>query len=518
MFTEKYPYTDFNEYNLDWVITHMKTVIEEWASTKQEWHDIETEFTDLKNYVHDYFDNLDVQEEIDNKLDEMAADGTLISLIIPYMPVITPQMYGAAGDGITDDTDAIRASIAAAIAEDKVIIFPQADYAVTDTIDIDESINIDFLNSTIVYMGASQITDLIKYHFDTNQSFKHHNSIRNLNINGNSKVDNCLHITSGKGIILNNIYISNPVSYGLLVDQTDGNVWEMHAADITVNAKNNLNVQADSAISILCTDSFFTNIIAVNGSDSWMTFSGNACQIINFHGYTYPDTLTVDKGLIVSGSGNHFENTVIDTFNTVGIYISAPFNAFYNTMIAKPAANTCIGFDDHTDYTVIDGVMCSDPVTLIKSTTAQALTVKNITTYGNMVKDIELTQNKLPYHFTYDYSGRAVTPIKNSINTWSMLDTSTFNLTNCSFGSNPMFRKFNGYMHISCTLTVTNASDFQVKTATALPATQYLIAYNLTQGNSLLLVIWADGSIHYNNGTLANNNVIVIDSTIATNL
>lgn len=39
--------------------------------------ELQTLFTDLYNYVHDYFDNLDVTEEINNKLDEMAESGTL---------------------------------------------------------------------------------------------------------------------------------------------------------------------------------------------------------------------------------------------------------------------------------------------------------------------------------------------------------------------------------------------------------------------------------------------------------
>lgn len=38
-------------------------------------------FTTLKNYVDTYFDNLDVQEEVNTKLDAMAEDGTLASLI-----------------------------------------------------------------------------------------------------------------------------------------------------------------------------------------------------------------------------------------------------------------------------------------------------------------------------------------------------------------------------------------------------------------------------------------------------
>ena len=42
-------------------------------------------FTELHDYVHDYFDNLDVQEEINNKLDEMTESGVLTVLISEYL-------------------------------------------------------------------------------------------------------------------------------------------------------------------------------------------------------------------------------------------------------------------------------------------------------------------------------------------------------------------------------------------------------------------------------------------------
>ena len=42
-------------------------------------------FTELKNYVENYFDNLDVQDEINNKLDEMASSGQLEQIIEQYL-------------------------------------------------------------------------------------------------------------------------------------------------------------------------------------------------------------------------------------------------------------------------------------------------------------------------------------------------------------------------------------------------------------------------------------------------
>ena len=45
---------------------------------------LHTAYQQLQGYVNDYFDNLDVQEEINHKLDVMASDGSLDRLIQPY--------------------------------------------------------------------------------------------------------------------------------------------------------------------------------------------------------------------------------------------------------------------------------------------------------------------------------------------------------------------------------------------------------------------------------------------------
>ena len=46
---------------------------------------LEDAFNELDDYVRNYFDNLDVQDEINNKLDQMAEDGTLERIIADYI-------------------------------------------------------------------------------------------------------------------------------------------------------------------------------------------------------------------------------------------------------------------------------------------------------------------------------------------------------------------------------------------------------------------------------------------------
>ena len=49
--------------------------------------DLTKAFNDLYNYVNNYFKNLDIQTEINNKLNEMAEDGTLANIIEDYATI-----------------------------------------------------------------------------------------------------------------------------------------------------------------------------------------------------------------------------------------------------------------------------------------------------------------------------------------------------------------------------------------------------------------------------------------------
>lgn len=84
-FYNKYPYTDFHELNLDWIIERVKQLTEDWLETKQAWENTEADWQELYDYVHDYFDNLDVQQEINNKINAMIADGTFVTITTPVI-------------------------------------------------------------------------------------------------------------------------------------------------------------------------------------------------------------------------------------------------------------------------------------------------------------------------------------------------------------------------------------------------------------------------------------------------
>lgn len=68
------------------VISYLNSTIEDVAAMGENTDALLEAYTQLQSYVNNYFDNLDVQEEINAKLDEMASDGTLTELLSPFIP------------------------------------------------------------------------------------------------------------------------------------------------------------------------------------------------------------------------------------------------------------------------------------------------------------------------------------------------------------------------------------------------------------------------------------------------
>lgn len=69
-----------------WLCDYLQnTVIPTINNNAEAVQELQNLYVELKNYVDNYFTNLDVQDEINNKLNEMAEDGTLLNIVKPYI-------------------------------------------------------------------------------------------------------------------------------------------------------------------------------------------------------------------------------------------------------------------------------------------------------------------------------------------------------------------------------------------------------------------------------------------------
>ena len=88
------------------VVDYLNKTMENVDTLETDVNNLHDAYVQLQNYVNHYFDSLDVQEEINNKLDEMIENGEFNQLFKKFIPYGTPEMFGAIGDGIHDDTEA----------------------------------------------------------------------------------------------------------------------------------------------------------------------------------------------------------------------------------------------------------------------------------------------------------------------------------------------------------------------------------------------------------------------------
>lgn len=84
-FFDRYPYTNWHNVNLDWVLERVKEWGELVEANDQAFKDLQEANESFKEYVTNYIQNLDVQEEINNKLNEMLESGVLTEHFLPFI-------------------------------------------------------------------------------------------------------------------------------------------------------------------------------------------------------------------------------------------------------------------------------------------------------------------------------------------------------------------------------------------------------------------------------------------------
>lgn len=80
---EQFPYTNFHELNLDWIVSKVKEVVKEFDT-------LSGSFDDLKAYVNNYFENLDLSEDVRQELQKIVASGEFDSIVATAAQNIIP--------------------------------------------------------------------------------------------------------------------------------------------------------------------------------------------------------------------------------------------------------------------------------------------------------------------------------------------------------------------------------------------------------------------------------------------
>ena len=189
---------------------------------------------ELQDYVVHYFDNLDVQDEINNKLDEMAEDGTLADLINTIKVVNVTHLGITPGTTYTENLDSIIATLPAG----SILYFPAGTYTFntsTNVINIDKPLTIlgDGEDVTIIKNLGSG--DIINIKLETEE--KRFVYIEKLTLDSNSE-GKCVNIYSASGYYLAQFRMYNVKTtggtYGFYLNgQTGDNLFLSSFVDCT---------------------------------------------------------------------------------------------------------------------------------------------------------------------------------------------------------------------------------------------------------------------------------------------
>lgn len=152
MIGHDFPYLDTRDLNLDWLLKTMKALVEKWENFTPE----------IQGFVNQWLD--DHPEATTTVQDGSLTapkftDALKLQTLKDY---VTPQMYGAKADGLTDDTAAIQA----VFDTKKPVFFPKGTYLMNNQTVLmgHYNVEINLENADIIYPGAGYAFKITQCH------------------------------------------------------------------------------------------------------------------------------------------------------------------------------------------------------------------------------------------------------------------------------------------------------------------------------------------------------------------
>lgn len=260
------------------VVEYLNKIIDNNNKQNDNINQLEQNFITLYDYVNNYFSNLDVQEEINKKIDELITTGEFNSFL---SGIYTPEMFGAKGDGVTDDTEAIQK----ALAFNNVNI--SKNYLITENL---------VLHSNLKIFGGGTITKKVEF----NDSYLNHcifscTDSNNIDINNINLMSNSLAISvhGCSNVNITNLII-NSEKYSILISDSEKN----ESNGITIS-----NIKLENDVTIISSDG-----IHVDGGCSNI-------YIYNVSGTTGDDFIALNA---IEGTRKTIKNVIIDNIKCSG--------------------------------------------------------------------------------------------------------------------------------------------------------------------------------------------------------
>ena len=247
---------------------------------------------------------------------------------LPYITnsYITPQMFGAKGDGISDDTDNIKATITYARDKKSVIVFPAGNYGISEPLDVNFDIKIIGENAFIIPLKDMTHFMGINTTEKTNSGY-----IFGLGFSAGDTFS----VTTGIKIS----YVANFRLHGLKIFNTTVGIDYIKGYELLVDScliRTSIPSEDSIGMDIKTSDSHFSNIIIINYHVGiYDEYGGNFYDKI--HAWI-ANTAIVKNSIYFRANGSaHISQCFNDTYETA-IYINgkqnvvvSEFRNFYNS-------------------------------------------------------------------------------------------------------------------------------------------------------------------------------------------
>lgn len=267
--------------------------------------DTVTAYNQLQDFVNEIFKDPDLNNTLQTILNNMFNDGTMQKYLEPLLGYVTPEMFGAAGDGVTDDTISMKKAISYCESNNIPLVgYSNSNYLVSETLTL-KGISANFNNATITIESA--IDDgLIINSEDYNEFSKYRKEIKNLKLNA-IHCKNAIRVKAVKYLIDN-----------LSITAGNTGLYLESGYENTIQHCNITGIANTIGIDVHGNDHLLYDIVTINCKVGVKLRGVN--RVNNFHSWIYDDSIRKDSMTICIESGYNFLSQCYCDGTQYGVY------------------------------------------------------------------------------------------------------------------------------------------------------------------------------------------------------